>query len=113
MPLVEIVRRPGRTRTSSTACGVGRRLGKTPVFVKDSPGFVVNRILVPYLNEAVLLVYEGMRVQRIDEALAAFGMRWGRWRCSTQVGLERAAGHRPVAGAGVRGPLGRTRPSRR
>jgi 3-hydroxyacyl-CoA dehydrogenase/enoyl-CoA hydratase/3-hydroxybutyryl-CoA epimerase len=92
MPLVEIARTP---RTKQEVLDelaewvVG--LGKTPVFVKDSPGFVVNRILVPYLNEAVLLVAEGMRVARVDEAMRRFGMPMGPLEVLDQVGLDVAS----------------------
>ncbi len=92
MPLVEIVRPPQTKQDVSDSLAewvVG--LGKTPVFVKDSPGFLVNRILVPYLNEAVLLVGEGMRVQRVDEAMRRFGMPMGPLEVLDQVGLDVAA----------------------
>ena len=67
-------------------------LGKTPVIVKDSPGFVVNRILLPYLNEAVLLVAEGMPIERVDQAMRRFGMPMGPLELLDQVGLDVAAG---------------------
>src|SRR5207244_1087920 len=60
--------------------------------VKDSPGFVVNRILIPYLNEAVLLVAEGMAPDRVDEAMRRFGMvGGGPLEVIDQVGLDVAA----------------------
>src|SRR5262249_56262510 len=65
--------------------------GKMPVVVKDSPGFVVNRILIPYLNEAVLLVAEGMALERVDEAMRRFGMLAGPLEVIDQVGLDVAA----------------------
>ena len=71
MALVEVVRGL-RTddATVEAACALGRRLGKTPVVVKDSPGFVVNRLLCPMLNEAVLAYAEGVAAARdIDEAM--------------------------------------------
>jgi 3-hydroxyacyl-CoA dehydrogenase/enoyl-CoA hydratase/3-hydroxybutyryl-CoA epimerase len=92
MPLVEIA------RTAVTKSEVLDELaewlvglGKTPVFVKDSPGFVVNRVLVPYLNEAVVLVVEGMRIERVDEAMRRFGMPMGPLELLDQVGLDVAA----------------------
>jgi 3-hydroxyacyl-CoA dehydrogenase/enoyl-CoA hydratase/3-hydroxybutyryl-CoA epimerase len=66
-------------------------LGKTPVVVKDSPGFVVNRILMPYMNEAVLLVAEGMRTEHVDQAMRRFGMPMGPLELLDQVGLDIAA----------------------
>ena len=62
------------------------RLGKTPVLVRDSPGFVVNRVLMPYLNEAMLLVGEGVNVGEIDAAMKrALACRWDRWNCSIKL----------------------------
>jgi 3-hydroxyacyl-CoA dehydrogenase/enoyl-CoA hydratase/3-hydroxybutyryl-CoA epimerase len=92
MPLVEVVRSPG-TRQRVTE-GLRRwvvALGKTPVVVKDSPGFLVNRILMPYLNEAVLLAGEGMRFELIDRAMRKFGMPMGPLELLDQVGLDVAA----------------------
>jgi 3-hydroxyacyl-CoA dehydrogenase/enoyl-CoA hydratase/3-hydroxybutyryl-CoA epimerase len=66
-------------------------LGKTPVVVKDSPGFVVNRVLMPYLNEAVLLVAEGVAAERIDREMRRFGMPMGPLELLDQVGLDVAA----------------------
>jgi 3-hydroxybutyryl-CoA dehydrogenase len=71
MALVEVVR--GRQTGDSTveaAVALAKRLGKTPVVVKDSPGFVVNRLLCPMLNEAALAYGEGIATaQDIDEAM--------------------------------------------
>ena len=67
-------------------------MGKTPVLVNDSPGFLVNRILMPYLNEAVLLVVEGMGVDSIDRIMKRFGMpMMGPLELLDQVGLDIAA----------------------
>ncbi len=92
MPLVEVVHAP------ATAPDVVPplvrwvvELGKTPVVVKDSPGFVVNRILMPYLNEAVLLVAEGVRVEHVDQTMRRFGMPMGPLELLDQVGLDVAA----------------------
>lgn len=51
-----------------------RRLGKEPIVVADTPGFVVNRLLGPYLNEALLIVCEGVSAERIADAAKAYGM---------------------------------------
>jgi 3-hydroxybutyryl-CoA dehydrogenase len=71
MALVEVVR--GRQTDDSTveaASALAKRLGKTPVVVKDSPGFVVNRLLCPMLNEAVFAYAEGIAAAKdIDEAM--------------------------------------------
>src|SRR5262249_18376640 len=66
-------------------------LGKTPVIVQDSPGFVVNRILMPYLNEAATLVGEGLTVKEVDDVMTRFGMVMGPLAVLDQVGLVVAA----------------------
>jgi 3-hydroxyacyl-CoA dehydrogenase/enoyl-CoA hydratase/3-hydroxybutyryl-CoA epimerase len=92
MPLVEIARTAATKQDvlDSLARWVVA-LGKTPVFVKDSPGFLVNRILAPYFYEALLLVGEGMRVALVDEAMRRFGMAMGPLEVLDQVGLDVAA----------------------
>jgi 3-hydroxyacyl-CoA dehydrogenase / enoyl-CoA hydratase / 3-hydroxybutyryl-CoA epimerase len=89
MPLVEVVR-GARTSDAAlvTAVGLARRLGKTPVVVKDSPGFVVNRILMPYLREAMHLLEEGFTVTDIDAAMRGFGMPMGPFEVVDEVGLD-------------------------
>lgn len=68
-----------------------RRLGKVPVVVRDSPGFIVNRILMPYLVEAVRLLDLGAHAHDIDEAMLDFGMPMGPLRLLDEVGLDVAA----------------------
>lgn len=92
MPLVEVVRTPATKRhvlDSLAAWVVG--LGKVPVFVKDSPGFVVNRVLAPYLHEAILLLAEGARTSALDAAMHRFGMPMGPLEVLDQVGIDVAA----------------------
>ncbi len=71
MKLVEVIRALQTSdETHALADEFARRLGKVPVSVKDSPGFVVNRMLVPMINEAVFLLYEGVAsAEEIDEAM--------------------------------------------
>jgi len=71
MRLVEVVRGPRTSdETVARVCDLARELGKAPIVVKDSPGFVVNRILMPYLNEAVRVVEEGTAsVDDVDTAV--------------------------------------------
>jgi 3-hydroxyacyl-CoA dehydrogenase/enoyl-CoA hydratase/3-hydroxybutyryl-CoA epimerase len=69
-----------------------QQLGKLPVVVKDSPGFLVNRILMPYLLEAGLLFEAGARVEDIDECMLDFGMPMGPLRLIDEVGID-VAGH--------------------
>jgi 3-hydroxyacyl-CoA dehydrogenase/enoyl-CoA hydratase/3-hydroxybutyryl-CoA epimerase len=92
MPLVELVRGPatgdGAAAQLFELCVM---LGKTPVIVRDSPGFVVNRILMPYLYEAVLLVGEGLGIGEVDRVMKRFGMPMGPLELLDQVGLDVAA----------------------
>lgn len=89
MPLVEVVR---AERTSDAALATAFRfagdLGKTPVLVADGPGFLVNRVLGPYLNEAGFLVEEGATVEQVDRALLEFGMPMGPCRLLDEVGFD-------------------------
>lgn len=92
MPLVEIVVLPETAPdVLATAVSFVQKLGKTPVVVKDSPGFLVNRILVPYLMEAVRLHEKGIPVKDIDEAMLEFGMPMGPMRLLDEIGLDVAA----------------------
>ncbi len=89
MKLVEIV----VTDTTSdiaveTALAFVRRIGKLPVVVKDSPGFLVNRILMPYLIEAGRLFERGIDPKRMDDAMLDFGMPMGPIRLLDEVGLD-------------------------
>jgi 3-hydroxyacyl-CoA dehydrogenase / enoyl-CoA hydratase / 3-hydroxybutyryl-CoA epimerase len=65
-----------------------QQIGKLPVLVKDSPGFLVNRILMPYLIEAGQLFVNGARIEDIDQAMLEFGMPMGPLRLIDEVGLE-------------------------
>lgn len=64
------------------------RVKKTPVVVKDGPGFLVNRILMPYLNEAGYLLEEGVSVKDLDAAALNFGMPMGPCRLLDEVGID-------------------------
>ena len=92
MPLLEVVR-TGTTQEKVTDILLqwAAAVGKTPVLVGDSPGFVVNRILMPYLNEAGMLVAEGMPVEKVDLTMRRFGMPMGPLELLDQVGLDVAA----------------------
>ena len=92
MPLVEIITLPETSLdVLATAVSFVQKLGKTPVVVKDSPGFLVNRILVPYLMEAVRLHQSGVPVKDIDDAMLEFGMPMGPMRLLDEIGLDVAA----------------------
>jgi 3-hydroxyacyl-CoA dehydrogenase/enoyl-CoA hydratase/3-hydroxybutyryl-CoA epimerase len=75
----------------ATAHGFTQMIGKVPVVVNDSPGFVVNRILVPYLMEAVRLFESGHSIKDIDDAVLDFGMPMGPLRLLDEIGLDVAA----------------------
>lgn len=89
MPLLEVIV-TDRTAPWATVTAVtfGRRMGKTVVVVQDQPGFWVNRILAPYMNEAGRLVVEGVEVERIDGLMEAFGFPMGPLTVLDQVGLD-------------------------
>lgn len=92
MPLVEIITHAGNTPdVIATAVAFAQRIGKTPVVVKDSPGFVVNRILMPYLLEAVRMFEGGTPAEAIDDAMLEFGMPMGPLRLLDEIGLDVAA----------------------
>ncbi|NIP82531.1 MAG: fatty oxidation complex subunit alpha, partial [Gemmatimonadetes bacterium] len=89
MPLVEVIRGEDTgDEAVATALAVVRALGKSPVVVRDGPGFLVNRILGPYLNEAGYLLAEGATVRAVDRALSGFGMPMGPFRLLDEVGLD-------------------------
>src|SRR6185503_12618088 len=78
MPLLEvIVTDQTAPAVTVTAVAYGRKMGKTVVVVRDSPGFWVNRLLAPYLNEAGRLVAEGVSVEAVDRVAMAFGFPVG------------------------------------
>ena len=92
MPLVEIVV-GNRTsdKTIAVIAALTAKLGKYPIIVKDVPGFLVNRILSPYLNEAACMLQEGYSIEDIDTSAVKFGMPMGPIRLLDEVGLDVAA----------------------
>jgi 3-hydroxyacyl-CoA dehydrogenase/enoyl-CoA hydratase/3-hydroxybutyryl-CoA epimerase/3-hydroxyacyl-CoA dehydrogenase/enoyl-CoA hydratase/3-hydroxybutyryl-CoA epimerase/enoyl-CoA isomerase len=88
-PLVEIIRGPKTTAaTVATAVAFGQAIEKLPLVVDDGPGFLVNRLLVPYLNEALELLLDGATVDQIESAAAQFGMARGPLRLMDEIGLD-------------------------
>jgi 3-hydroxyacyl-CoA dehydrogenase/enoyl-CoA hydratase/3-hydroxybutyryl-CoA epimerase len=89
MPLLEVI---VTDRTASwvtvTAVAFGRRLGKTVIVVQDQPGFWVNRILAPYLNEAGRLLEEGVPIETLDRTMVQFGFPVGPLTLLDEVGLD-------------------------
>ena len=89
MPLVELIRTPYTSdETVATMVDFSRKLGKTPIVVKDSCGFLVNRILLPYLNEAGFILEEGISFERIDKIMLEFGMPMGPFTLMDEIGLD-------------------------
>jgi 3-hydroxyacyl-CoA dehydrogenase len=92
MPLVEVVRTDRSDDESlATAVAVVGKIGKTPVLVGDAPGFLVNRILVPYLAEALYVASDGVPIRAIDEAAKRWGMPMGPFELFDEIGLDIAA----------------------
>jgi 3-hydroxyacyl-CoA dehydrogenase/enoyl-CoA hydratase/3-hydroxybutyryl-CoA epimerase/3-hydroxyacyl-CoA dehydrogenase/enoyl-CoA hydratase/3-hydroxybutyryl-CoA epimerase/enoyl-CoA isomerase len=91
MQLVEVIRGEKTSdQTTATLVALAKKVGKTPIVVKDCPGFLVNRILFPYLNEAMVLLEEGVGPREIDKAASEFGMPMGPITLSDVVGLDTA-----------------------
>jgi 3-hydroxyacyl-CoA dehydrogenase / enoyl-CoA hydratase / 3-hydroxybutyryl-CoA epimerase len=89
MPLVEVVLGEQTSREAAlSVAALAVRLGKTPVLVKDVAGFLVNRLLGPYLDEAVRLFADGCSPRRIDYLMLDFGMPMGPLRLLDEVGLD-------------------------
>lgn len=89
MPLVEIITHDRvRPEVIQTLVKWVLDVKKTPIVVKDGPGFLVNRILAPYLNEAAYLLEEGVSVEALDEAALSFGMPMGPCRLMDEIGLD-------------------------
>lgn len=92
MPLVEVIAGEQTSDiTIATLVAFSKRLGKVPIVVKECPGFVVNRILGPYLNEACLLLEEGNKIDAVDKALLEFGMPMGPFRLFDEIGIDVAS----------------------
>jgi len=88
-PLLEIVRGDATSdATIQFALDYARSIGKRPVIVRDSPGFVVNRLFTPYLNEALQLLTEGAAVEDIETAALQFGMPIGPLGAIDAIGVD-------------------------
>jgi 3-hydroxyacyl-CoA dehydrogenase / enoyl-CoA hydratase / 3-hydroxybutyryl-CoA epimerase / enoyl-CoA isomerase len=91
MQLVEVIRGE-RTSDSTvvTLVALAKRIGKTPIVVRDCPGFLVNRILFPYINESLVLLEEGASPRAVDKAATDFGMPMGPITLNDLVGNDTA-----------------------
>jgi 3-hydroxyacyl-CoA dehydrogenase/enoyl-CoA hydratase/3-hydroxybutyryl-CoA epimerase len=89
MPLVEVVHASGTDREAlAAALSFTRRIDKLPLPCRSSPGFLVNRVLFPYLHEALYAAGEGVSFAAIDRAAVQFGMPMGPIELSDVVGLD-------------------------
>jgi 3-hydroxyacyl-CoA dehydrogenase/enoyl-CoA hydratase/3-hydroxybutyryl-CoA epimerase len=92
MPLVEVIRGEKTSDVAMvTTAALARKLGKTVVYCNDGPGFVVNRILGPYMNESGFLLEEGNSIESLDKAMIDFGMPMGPMALLDEVGIDVAA----------------------
>ncbi|MCH2533278.1 MAG: 3-hydroxyacyl-CoA dehydrogenase NAD-binding domain-containing protein [Bdellovibrionales bacterium] len=90
MPLVEVIKGP-KTSDSTVASifELSKRMGKTPIVVKDGPGFLVNRLLLPLLAEALYFLEEGCDIATVDKYYThTFGLPMGPFRLMDEVGLD-------------------------
>ena len=89
MPLLEVIEADATNiDVVASAVAYGKKLGKTVIVVHDGPGFYVNRILTPYINEAGRLLDQGAAIDAIDEALLDFGFPVGPITLIDEVGLD-------------------------
>lgn len=106
MPLVEVVRGAATDEDSlGHALAFARHLDKVPLVVKSSPGFLVNRVLMPYLLEAVALVEEGVSPAAVDRAATEFGMPMGPVELADSVGLDICKAVAESMGETLAGPV--------
>ena len=89
MKLVEIViAKQTSDDTRERTLAFSRQIGKLPVVVRDSPGFLVNRVLFPYLLDAAELFEAGVEAEKIDSALVQWGMPMGPLRLIVEIGVD-------------------------
>jgi 3-hydroxyacyl-CoA dehydrogenase / enoyl-CoA hydratase / 3-hydroxybutyryl-CoA epimerase len=104
MPLVEVVRGSG-TREDEVNKGAAfvTAIGKFPLITKDVPGFLVNKVLTPYMFAAMARLEQGEDKEKIDEAVRAFGMPMGPIELADSVGLDVCAHVAKILGSGSEG----------
>ena len=89
MKLVEVIRGEKTSdETVATAVAYSKQIGKMPIVVNDGPGFLVNRLLLPYMGEAIELLHDGVDVKRLDRLATGFGMPMGPITLYDVVGLD-------------------------
>jgi 3-hydroxyacyl-CoA dehydrogenase/enoyl-CoA hydratase/3-hydroxybutyryl-CoA epimerase len=106
MPLIEVVHAAGTdAQAVQLAIGFARRLDKLPIACRSAPGFMVNRVLTPYMFEAMLAASEGVPLAAIDRAALDFGMPMGPIELIDVVGLDVAAHVGEIIAAQLQRPL--------
>jgi 3-hydroxyacyl-CoA dehydrogenase/enoyl-CoA hydratase/3-hydroxybutyryl-CoA epimerase len=89
MKLIEVViGRQTSNETRDRALAFARQIGKLPVVVRDAPGFLVNRVLFPYLCDAAEIFQSGVSAEEIDQALLQWGMPMGPLRLIDEIGID-------------------------
>ena len=97
MPLLEIIRTEQTEDWVITSCvELGKQQGKTAIVVNDGAGFYVNRILAPYMNEAGLLLSEGVAIEKLDSAMVNAGFPVGPITLLDEVGIDVATKVAPI-----------------
>jgi len=92
MPLIEVIaHKKSSDQAIAKAVLYSRAIGKTPVVVRDGPGFLVNRLLMPWLNEAGYMLQEGYRIETLDRIAKKFGMPMGPCELLDEIGIDVAA----------------------
>jgi len=110
MPLVEVVRTAHASdRAMATGVELALRLGKSPIVVNDAPGFLVNRLLIPYLAEAMQMAGEGVSVARVDEVMKRWGMPMGPFELLDTVGIDIGVVILPSIGGRLGSPIAQPR----
>ncbi len=106
MPLIEVIHAQDTDPAAvQLATGFARRLDKLPIACRSAPGFMVNRVLTPYMFEAMLAAEEGVPLAAIDRAAVDFGMPMGPIELIDVVGLDVAAHVGEIIAAQLRRPL--------
>ena len=89
MPLVEVITHAGTSEeVTARMVAFSKAIGKTPVVVKDGPGFLVNRLLMPWLNESAYCLLEGFQIGTLDRVAKAFGMPMGPCELLDEIGID-------------------------
>ncbi|KAA1051165.1 fatty acid oxidation complex subunit alpha FadJ [Pseudocitrobacter sp. 73] len=97
MPLVEVIPHASTSeQTIATTVKLAKKQGKMPIVVADRAGFYVNRILAPYINEAMRMLTDGERIEDIDNALVKFGFPVGPIQLLDEVGIDTGTKIMPV-----------------